>query len=172
MRTMQEEANATRASLLAVIEKLTEEELNRAPQADVWSISQIVQHVAMVEAGVVPVIRLGVAQEATFEGVDGTLESKYEDRSHKFNAPEGYLPLSDFMTKHQLIAQLQHSHDHLAKALNKVEDVDLLEKSSPPVPHPVFGYMSTKQWIVLARRHEERHMQQMEEVLKQLQITK
>jgi uncharacterized damage-inducible protein DinB len=164
MLGIQEQLNATRSHLLSVLDGLTDDQLNWKPDDFTWSISQVVQHIAMVESGSSQTIRLGLKQEPNFMPSDIPLHRALLDRSKKVNAPERLHPSSDPKTMSQLKEILHNSREKFIDALERIEDITVLEKTSPPVSHPVFGQMSTWQWIVAVPLHEERHIKQIEEL--------
>ena len=169
MLAIQEQLKANRKYLLSVLEGLSYSQLNLKPNEYQWSIAQIVQHIATVEGSAAQIIQLGLAQEPNFVPREMKLDEMILDRSKKFNAPERLHPSTEPKTLEQLKEILQNSQDQFIGALNSIEDVSLLDKTAPPMPHPAFGHLSTNQWIMAGTLHEQRHMKQIEEVKEQLQ---
>jgi hypothetical protein len=93
------------------------------------------------------------------------------DRSKKANAPERLHPSAEPKTLVQLKEISHNSQAQFLGALNSIEDVSLLDKTAPPIPHPIFGHMSTNQWITAVPLHEQRHIKQIEEVKEQLKLS-
>jgi uncharacterized damage-inducible protein DinB len=166
---IRELSDATRSRLLSMLEGLSDDQLNWKPDDATWSIAQVVQHVAIVESASAQMITLGLAQEPNFVPRDIPLEEITLDRSKKLNAPDRIHPSPEPKTMAQLQEILHTSREQFLAALNGIEDFSLLDKTSPPRPHPVFGQMSTGQWITAARLHEERHIQQIAELKERLQ---
>jgi uncharacterized damage-inducible protein DinB len=170
MLAIQEQLNTNRKYLLSVLDGLSYSQLNQKPDEHKWSIAQIVQHIAAVEGGAAKIIQLGLAQEPNFVPREMKLEEIILDRSKKLNAPERLHPSSEPKTLEQLKEILQNSQAQFLGALGSIEDVSLLDKTAPPMPHPAFGHLSTNQWIMAAPLHEERHIKQIEEVKEQLNL--
>lgn len=166
MLTIREQLNTTRSRLLSALDGLNDDQLNWRPDDFTWSIAQGVQHIAMVESASSKTVSLGLSQEPNFVPTAMPLDQLILDRSKKVNAPERLHPPTDWKTKNELEQILHNSQEKFLDALARVEDVTLLDKTAPPMPHPVFGQMSTRQWIASVPLHEERHIQQIE-VLKQ-----
>jgi uncharacterized damage-inducible protein DinB len=166
---IREQSNATRARLLSMLDGLSDDQLNWKPDDVTWSIAQVVQHIAIVESGSAQMIPLGLAQEPNFVPRDIPLEQLILDRSKKLNAPDRIHPSTDPKTMAQLKEILHTSREQFLAALNGIEDISLLDKTSPPRSHPLFGQMSTGQWITATRLHEERHIQQIAELKERLQ---
>ena len=169
MAAIREQLNATRSHLLSVLEGLSDDQLNWKLDNFTWNIAQVVQHIAIVEGGSPHAITLGLAQEPNFVPTDIPLEQLILDRSKKVNAPDRLHPSTDPKTMAQLKEILHDSQEKFLGALNDIEITALLDKTSPPISHPVFGQMSTGQWITAVPLHEERHIQQIEELKERLQ---
>lgn len=160
-----EEIRATRLRLLSLLTDLTDVQLNWKPDASSWSISQVVQHVAAFERRVPAIIQLGLAEEANYVATEPNLEPRMSDRSIKFNAPPQFHPTDEPKTLDELKHILDQSHGGFVQALNSVQGDSRLDVTSPPILHPVFGKMSTRQWIESAYYHEVRHILQIEELI-------
>lgn len=171
MLAIQEQLNTTRKYLLSVLDELSDIQLNWKPDEHTWSIAQIVQHIATVEGGAAQIIKIGLAQEPNFVPRDIPLGKMILDRSKKANAPERLHPSAEPKTLEQLKEILHNSQAQFHSALNSIEDVSLLNKTAPPIPHPIFGHLSTNQWITAVPFHEQRHIKQIEEVKEQLELS-
>jgi uncharacterized damage-inducible protein DinB len=168
LAAIREQCNATRSRLLSMLDGLTDHQLNWKPDDFTWSIAQVVQHIATAEGGAAQTITLGLAQEPNFVPRDIPLKQLLLDRSKKVNAPDRLRPSADPKTMAQLKEILDTSREKFLGALDSIKNIALLDKTSPPISHPVFGQMSTRQWITAALFHEERHIQQIEELKKRL----
>lgn len=171
MLAIRERLDTTRKHLLSAIEGLSDVQLNWKADEHTWSIAQIVQHIATVEGGAAQIIQLGLAQEPNFVPQDKPLEKMILDRSTKANAPERLHPSAESKTLAQLKEILHNSQAQFLSALKNIEDFSLLDKTAPPMPHPIFGQMSTLQWITAVPLHEQRHVKQIEEVKEQLKTS-
>lgn len=165
---IQHRLNETRARLLSTVEGLTDEQLNWKPSDDVWSIAQILEHLVLVESGCAKAARLGLKQERTYVPRDLSLEQTLTDRSRKVNAPKISQPSSEFKSSTELLEQMASTRARLVEMLAGVENADDLNTTSPPVPHPVFGPLSSGQWLTSIVLHEMRHIAQIEERIAQL----
>lgn len=159
-----EQVNAARSRLLSVLDGLSDEDLNWKPNETSWSIAQVVQHIAMIEGRTPTLISLGFAEDPNFTPSDLKLEQRVPDRTAKFNAPPPLHPSDEPKSFTELTAILERSHQTFVDAFKSIENDRRLDTTSPPMPHPVFGKMSTRQWIEAAHYHEVRHTQQIEEI--------
>ena len=162
--TILEQLNSTRSRLLSELDGLSDEQLNWKPDDSTWSIAQVVQHIAMGESGTVKSISLGLTQNPNFTPKTLPLDQLLLDRSRKVNAPERLHPSTEPKTVGELKEVLQNSREKFLDVLSHVEDSSLLDNTSPPVPHPAFGDLSTGQWIQFGILHEARHILQIEEL--------
>lgn len=149
-----------REKLLNAVEGLTDEELNRKPSGDRWSIRQILEHLYLMEGGIAKTIQHQLAKDDGHKAPDKPIE-RTVDRSVKVEAPDFARPANDFVTLHELKEKLTQTHGLLSKIAETAPD-ELLEVKS--FPHPVFGDMNLKQWIPFVGYHELRHINQIQEV--------
>ncbi|WP_174732601.1 DinB family protein [Mesobacillus harenae] len=155
---------ATREDLYSSIDGLSNEQLNRKPAEDRWSISQVLYHLAQTERFFVSLLeKEGSSDEGPVK--ERNLE-KYTDRSVKVKAP--IEPKSDYFTFEELAARLDRARDNTAAFLSKSDDQTLASKS---LQHPVLGPLSLKQTAEFIGIHEKRHIAQIEEIKAELAST-
>ena len=149
-----------REKLLAAVNGLTDKELNEKPADDKWSIKEILEHLCLIEGGIIKTIQSellnGNPKEASHKPIESSL-----DRSIKIKAPKFAQPSDDFKTLKELKIKLSATHD-LLRNITDTTPLEQLEKRA--YLHPVFGEMSLKQWIPFIGYHELRHIEQIEEV--------
>lgn len=114
----------------------------------------------MIEHGSPATVLMGLAEESDFTPRELKLDEAIPDRTTKANAPPQFHPNEEPKTKAELMGILETSHKAYINSLNRVQDDTRLDTTS----HPVFGRMSTRQWIEAAYYHEERHIRQIEEI--------
>lgn len=155
-----------RKELLAQVEYLTDEVINRQPAEDRWSIKQILQHLYLMEGSVAKTIQIKLAAEDQNITIDKPIQLTV-DRSNKIEAPDFVTPTLEYSTLHDLKSKLTVSHSTLHNVAENATEDQLAVKS---YPHPVFGEMSLTQWIPFVGYHELRHIEQIKEVKQQLGI--
>ncbi len=161
-----------RKRLLETLEEVSETEVSNVPEGEKWSIQQIIEHLAMVDQGVVRICRrmVGEAKDAC-EFSDGKLAISAEFGQNvkrigddKLEAPEmvqptGHVAISDSM---KILSENQ-------KAINSMlRDLETYDLSTYKFPHPYFGPLTAVEWLVIAGGHEARHTQQIRRVLTSL----
>ncbi|MDO3408261.1 DinB family protein [Saccharibacillus sp. CPCC 101409] len=154
----------TRKQLWKSVEGMDDETLNRRSQQGGWTIAQVLEHLYLMEGA----ISSSLTQALRAEGDHPTDRKPFHlslDRSRKIEAPEYLRPAEEFRTRLELEAKLERSRDALVLAAGSVDEERLPFKS---YPHPVFGLMDAAQWLEFVGVHEQRHMDQIEEIKRAL----
>ena len=162
--------DAVREKLKNTVSALSEEQLDARPDGEKWSVKQIVEHVAMVNDGIMRICSklLSKAEAAGrpangFTMSTGFLEKAMGSADAKLEAPEivhpAGAPLSDSL------ARLGASTEALKGLREKFEKFDGTE---PKFPHPYFGDLSAQEWFVLGGAHEGRHLRQIRRIIEKL----
>ena len=155
-----------RKELLAQVEQLSDEEINRKPAEDRWSVKQLLQHLYLMEGSVAKTIQKQLASVEQNITTDKPIQLTV-NRSTKVEAPEFATPTDDISTLDELKTKLSATHSALRDIAENTTEDQLAVKS---YPHPVFGEMSLTQWIPFVGYHELRHIEQIKEVKDQLGI--
>jgi uncharacterized damage-inducible protein DinB len=148
-----------RSALLAAVDGLSEAQLKFKPSTDAWSVSEIVEHVSIVEDRILGRISDLLASatpspSAMGADPDGAVFNKTIDRSRKATAPEFTLPKGQ---------PLSNSLERLNKTRQRILD---LVQSAPShfrqyaVPHPRLGPLDNHQWLIMLAGHCCRHTEQ------------
>jgi uncharacterized damage-inducible protein DinB len=163
--------DAMRAKLLEQLDGITAEQEELLTEKGDWTLSKIVEHVAMVERSMLMIITklLGKAKEAGLPS-DGTVKlspgfvegaTRAGEEGLKFDAPEvvqpkGGQPVADS------IAMMKESRAHLKQIRGLFDESD---GTAFAFPHPAFGDMTAIDWLVLVGGHESRHTKQIAQIL-------
>lgn len=151
----------TRNNLVQQINILSNEEFNRKPGPEMWSIAQVCQHLVLVEQATLRAIDWGLKQNK-----NTNLERKKVelilDRTKKIQAPKIVEPAFEPLDVEQTIDLLSNSRQKLMSFLSTLEDKSILTKKS--VKHPALGELPLDQWIELIYLHEQRHIEQIKEI--------
>ncbi len=155
----------SQAETEALVAEATGEKWEAKPEEDRWSVAEVVEHLAIVEEEL-----FGVASDAltgevdpewettATQGIDG-LVTMVQDRTQKFQAPEGMQPQGG-STREALIARYEAAR---AKTLAFVKDTDAPVKKHTADGPP--GKMNVHQWLALIGAHNLRHNKQIEDAL-------
>lgn len=161
----------TRERIFKRVEELSDEQLNSRTAPNAWSVTEIVEHLAKIEAGLLRIMRVMLTKaESVSQTSNGShIEIKpfslnefiERARKEKYTAPESVSPSGKGNLADSL-AQLRRSREELHSLRPRIEAIDL---SAVSYPHPAFGPLNFYQWLVFIGIHEERHLRQIESAL-------
>ncbi|WP_339289446.1 DinB family protein [Ureibacillus sp. FSL K6-0786] len=155
-----EKIQKTREKLLQSVRSLSNEQLNAVPEEGKWSIAQVLEHLYLMEMNTVD----GILETLSKDEYNPTEEKPLYhilDRTVKRVAPDDLTPSEKFQTLEELIQKLEKSREALWQSIEGVSEEDLEQKS---FIHRRYGLLSIRQWVSLIGYHEERHLQQIEEI--------
>ena len=159
-----------RAELRQVIDSTSSERLSVDPRGAGWSGVRIIEHLGKVEGSIAKMLE-GLFANALAEGLPADPETssllhsldhlRVTDRSRRVVAPERLVPspAPDLATSW---SSLQNARLRLLAAVATVDGLDL---SLVSAPHPLFGAINGYQWVLVTGQHEERHLNQLVEVI-------
>ncbi|MBD1381575.1 DinB family protein [Metabacillus arenae] len=157
-----------RRDLINEVKELNDEQLNKKPAPEEWSINQVLIHLYKSE-----MLTLTTLKELITEAKDQKIEDKpvelTVDRSKKRKAPDYLKPTDESMEKQAVLEQLETSRKELASFVENYPNQNSLHEKT--LEHPVFGEMSIAQWIDCVGYHEKRHLIQIKEIKKTLSIS-
>jgi hypothetical protein len=161
-----EKNDAMGTRLEALIGSLDQEQLDHLPKGEKWTIENIVEHISIVEAGMVRICaKLLRKAEADDKRADGTisvsdsfLEKTIEIARIKLEAPEIVRPTGERSIS-ESIEKLQENRIQLQELKSAFEKFD---SSDQRFPHPFLGDLSAGEWLMLIGGHKARHIKQIE----------
>ncbi|SIS49084.1 DinB family protein [Salimicrobium flavidum] len=142
------------------INQVTEEEADKKPSEDTWSILEVMEHLYLMEGFIVQKIDDVIKNEEKQPSEQKPIE-RATNRSHKVEAPEALQPKGRFSSIEEAKDGLNKTREATMFLLhNKSEE--MLQQYS--FRHPSFGDMDLAQWAEFIGWHELRHLGQMKEV--------
>lgn len=168
---LQAELDRTRDALLAAVARVPAELAALRPEADRWSVAEVVEHLRIVEAGVGRLLgKLGkhaetLGPEASTASVLSSLD-RYALRSpeRRISAPDVVAP-TGAITLAEGLAGLAESRRRLLDLVQRVSGRALDEVGAS---HPLLGRLSFYQWLLFLAQHEERHSIQIRETARRV----
>lgn len=162
-----ESMDETRARLRARLDSIKSADESARPKADVWSVAEIAEHLAIIEERLSKLFPMlltkaeagGLKRRPDQEFRTVSVESMVEQsKREKYSAPETVRPtgktsLADSITR------LERSREAIRELRPRLEALDL---TSVTYPHPAFGPLDAYQWLVFLGVHEDRHLRQIE----------
>ena len=164
-----EAIDETREKFYRRVEGLSDEQAAARPAPDAWSVAEIAEHLALIEKGVLRLMK-GVLAQIEAAGAaagEGAMKpfslERHVERSliEKYVAPEmarpkGEAPLADSL------ARLRRTREELHALRPRIEAADL---NAVSYPHPSFGALNVYEWLAFIGVHEARHLRQAEALL-------
>jgi len=159
-----------REKLLASISGLSDAQLNHKQSDDTWSISDVLNHVSLVDEANAKLTsnmlkRARAENPPTDSSPEGSelhsLDEIFKVMGvSKFQAPEFVAPHTHSSVEDSL-ARLDNSRERM---LANVEQLNGFDLTGVTHPHPFAGPLNTYQWILIAGAHEHRHAEQIERI--------
>ncbi len=147
-----------------VVEGATEALFQKKPDETSWSMAELVEHIIMVEKGV-----LGTIQKMGAKASAEPIVSKIDDakiiklianRDIKVKAPEQFLPKGIFTTKEMALQALTA---HRA-VIQEFISTTTLPLKNIGFPHFAIGMLNAENWFLFMAGHCKRHAEQMAEI--------
>jgi hypothetical protein len=134
-----------------------------------WSISQIVEHLALVDQGIARICGK-LLSEAKNAGQmsDGTISisSDFWQRAAQIAEEKVEAPLQVQPTGGTTVSDSVEELCDNVKTFEKMRsDLEVYDLTIPKFPHPYFGPINAVEWLVVAGEHERRHTQQIKRLL-------
>jgi uncharacterized damage-inducible protein DinB len=159
-----------REKLIATVVGLDAESSNIRAGDGSWSVSEVVEHIAMVNQAASRICAklLSAAKEQglKFNGKaglsQGFVNKAEEATSLKLEAPDVVQP-----TGRRSIAESLQTLSENRRRLEEIRPLfEEFDSGSFTFPHRFFGKLSAHEWLALIGAHEERHTAQIERLLK------
>jgi hypothetical protein len=164
----------SRAALLGAVRGLSQEQLDRRPDAARWSPGEILDHVYRAEWGtarlaarrVPAALAAGLTLDPTPDAsvMHRLDDARVTDRSRPVAAPEFVVPAPG-RRRDEILAGLEEARTALLDAIRPAGRYDL---SGIVHPHPILGPLDLYQWLLFCHHHERRHTEQIREALDEL----
>lgn len=163
--------DGTRAKLYRLVEGLSDEQATARPDPNVWTATQIIEHLALIEGRLLHMMTMMLTKaesagagkkDAPVEIEPFSLDEFIErSRNEKYTAPEAVHPSGE-VSLTDALAKLRRSREELHSLRPRIEATDL---SNFTYPHPAFGPINFYRWLAFIGIHEERHLRQAENLL-------
>lgn len=164
-----DELYADKEGVLGAIERtvgpLSPVQLAYRPDADSWSVAEIVEHLAIVEPNIMKVVSslslkaaaspgAGPFHVALDDGIRTRTTGKIKTRPE--SAPTGKVPAAESLKALRVIQ---------ADLVALRPRLEVLDVSSVVFPHRALGDMTLGQWCAFIAAHEARHLVQIQSVI-------
>lgn len=152
----------TRNNLVKEITLLSDAQFNSKPSMNKWSIAQVCHHLVLVEEATIKAIAWGLKETDSAPKERKNVRTILLNRTKRIKAPKIVEPDVKPFEVLQIINLLNQSRKKLMTFLNTIEDQSILAKKS--AMHPALGELPLDQWIEQIYLHEQRHIEQINEL--------
>jgi hypothetical protein len=160
-----------RAAFLAQVERVPGARQAERPRPERWSVAEIVEHVARIDAGVGKLIGLKSAEPPTAtpeQLAEGRMTperaARVRSRDERIVAPERVRPTGT-LSPEEALAQLAQARTAVRAAFLAADPAVL---DGAVHPHPIIGLLTLRSWVELLAHHDARHAQQVAELAEEL----
>jgi hypothetical protein len=161
-----EKNNEVAERLAALIDSLDKRQLDLLPEGEKWTVGNIVEHVSIVESGVIRICTKllrkseaeGKASDGTISASDSFMEKTLEIARLKLETPGIVQPTGERSVE-ESIERLMENRLSLQELKPTFEKFDSTEYR---FPHPFLGELSAGEWLMLIGGHKARHIKQIE----------
>lgn len=156
---------SSRSELEAMVAQAGEDVWNHRTDPDRWSVGEVVEHLLLAEEGFYGMLTGAMAGEMDPEwaavaanGVEGVV-NLVQDRTQKFQAPEGLTP-SGKLSREEALTRYAAARIKMLDLVRSTQAaVKMYTIEGPP------GTMNVQQWMALCGAHNLRHNQQIQDGL-------
>ncbi len=154
---------ANTKEFIELIKSIPDEYLNSKPDEETWSPAENVEHIIRSEFGTVRLFNGETDEDSdrNSERLIQKMETIFLNRDRKVKASGVVLPTNDEKDKDELIDKFKSSREKVTELI-KSQDLDEVCKK---YKHPVFGFLTRREWIHFNMVHAKRHSLQIKEVL-------
>jgi hypothetical protein len=150
-------------SLVSVIEKFSDDQINTVPFEGSWTPGQVADHIIKATGGIPDKTTAPV--ERPFNEKVAPLEAAFLNFDQKMKSPDFVLPGNGPFVKSELVQQLQTlKAKHAYKILNKDLKALCLD-----IELPYIGTMTRFEWFKFLIVHSKRHLYQLNNIHKVMQ---
>ncbi|HKS95412.1 MAG TPA: DinB family protein [Terriglobia bacterium] len=157
-----EQLRVTRQSFVAAASGMTEAQGKFKPAPDRWSVEECAEHLALVERGILK----RISEESTASDPVVRPERQEElrqaagSRANKRQAPDRVSPTGQFGSLAKALEQFASNREKTIAYVGSCPE-DLHART---VTHPVFGSMTSHEYLIFMANHTLRHLDQVREI--------
>jgi len=157
-----DELRATRATFLEGLAGISEAQEKFKPGSDRWSIAECVEHVTLVEKGLLRRItdESSASERLLRPEKHGELRKFSLNRASKRQAPERVVPTGRFGLLAEALQQFSANRDETIAYLKNCED----DLHAQLFVHPTAGPLTCHEGFIIIANHPLRHLQQIREI--------
>lgn len=142
--------NEARKETWSEIRELSDDDINKRPEQDEWSIQEVLDHLKNSICRLTRLFRERI-RSAPFRTIEAKPVHVSEDRSVKRKAPDSLEPERKTTDLLAIKAELDHARSQLTTVIATLQEEDF----ERVLPHSVFKELTVRQWIDFIGHHEK-----------------
>ncbi|MFN1834592.1 DinB family protein [Balneola sp. MJW-20] len=153
-------------AFIRMIKDYPDEHFNTKPDEESWSAAEIAEHIYRSEFGISKLFsgEKKVSEKLLSDQRVEKMEKIMLDTSRKAQAFGAIIPRGDLKTKEELTGKFRENREKILSAYDESDQDDLCMNFE----HPMFGYLTVREWLEFNVFHTLRHMKQMTATLKNI----
>ncbi|MGN9866321.1 DinB family protein [Bacillus swezeyi] len=151
--------NEARKELWNEIQGLPDNDINKRPAKNEWSIQEVLDHLKKIDLMAAQMFKEQI-QHAPIKTIEEKPVKASEDRSTKRKAPPFIEPERKSTDALTIKAELDNVRQQLTSVIAAFQEEDFQRV----LPHPIFKELTVRQWIDFIGHHEKRHIQQIQDI--------
>lgn len=166
--TLVRQLEQSRQGLVLVLEGMTAEQSNFKPDSKIWSPTEVVEHLLLMEDLLVGMLKETMEKTKPVpdaqklpdpSSMDAAILKSVPDRSQKAQAPEQARPKGNYRNWEEAFNAFSERRLKTVEFVNKTKaDLRRYQLQTP------MGTMDAHQWLLLLAAHTDRHIAQIHEV--------
>lgn len=150
---------------IELVNSFLDEDFNKKPDDNTWSAAENVEHIVRAEFGTARLFagKTEVVPDRDSKTIIANIEKGFLNRNNKYRSFGIVNPTPGKKDKNELLQKFVKNRKEVLELIKHQNLDELCLKFE----HPVFGYLTRKEWVRFNIVHAKRHMMQMEE-LKQI----
>ncbi|MFY0698261.1 MAG: DinB family protein [Balneola sp.] len=158
-----EEYQSNTETFIKFIENISDDIFNKKPDRNTWSAAENVEHIIRSEFGTARLFNASTEKDPSrnTERNIQKIRSQFRDRTKKLQAFGVVLPTNSDKDKDELLEKFKTSRTQVIELI-KIQDPDEI---CTRFEHPLFGFMTRREWIHFNIVHTNRHIDQIKELV-------
>ena len=158
--------------LRTLVASIEPAKLHILPEGEKWSIANVVEHVSLVEEGMIKICaKLLAKAESSSQPANGSIQTSDEFGQKALEIAKIKLEAPDFVlpTCQRSVGESMRRLDESRQTLTTLQALfEKFDSNGHRFPHPYLGNLSAGEWLTLIGGHKLRHIKQIENLSAQL----
>jgi hypothetical protein len=158
---LQMELDKSTKELIKIINEFPDKDFNTRISENAWSTGEVLEHIIRLDGFMIKLLE--GESKPTKRNPEDKLEfikRGFLDIEKKYNAPKFFIPRENNQNKNDCLENIIVNR----KKISELVIQSNLSGTYPDIIHPVFGEMSSVEWIYSIIYHSERHMIQIKRI--------